>query len=164
MALNEGDLTLRSNQEQQFWEAFFTLQKARIDAFFSEVVSKEEFITSLLAVFVEGMSVKDVIQSSTEVSQKLNEYLTCDLYSAELLGVKYTSKGFAYIFNIVLTVADITDLNGHIISEFEVFLEQSDDHFSVDIERLGAVDDEFWVSMTKEVEAEASFGTIKRAT
>jgi hypothetical protein len=142
----------------EFFKEFTKLHRIRIDAFFDKVMSKDDFISHLLCVFAEGLSVGDVLSSSGEACHKLNSFLKCDLYRAELIDVGYKDGDFFYHFEIQIANEDdgieLTFYLSHDSTECKV--KDEDIMFKGD-------ESDVWKRINQMLKRESSFGTLKRS-
>lgn len=145
--------------KEEFYKEFSSLHRNRIDAFFEKEMTKDEFISKMLCVFVEGLSIKDVLSPSVEASKKISGFLECDLYGAELIDINYVNGEFTYVFEIQIFSDNDDD-------EFELtfFLSNNSQVFDVKNEEIYFNGDKskFWERMNKRVKVESTFGTLKR--
>jgi hypothetical protein len=141
----------------EFYKEFTDLHRSRIDAFFDKVMSKDDFISHLLCVFVEGLSVGDVLSSSGKACDKLNSFLKCEFYRAELIDISYVNGDFFYHFEIQVVSEDdeleLTFYLSHDSTEYKVKDE--------DITFEGNESD-VWKRFNQMLERESTFGTLKR--
>lgn len=144
--------------KKAFYKAFASLHRSRIDAFFDKVMTKDDFISYLLCVFVETLSPGDLFSLSKGACGELNSFLECDLYTAELMDVSCENGDFRYDFLIeILGDGDEIDLTfslSNTAKDYEVVHE--DIHFSGDKSK-------FWTKMNQRVAEESTFGTLKRS-
>lgn len=145
--------------KEEFYKGFASLHRSRIDAFFVKAMSKDEFISSLLCVFVEGLSISDEISSSGKACNEINSFLECELYRAELLGVSYTNGDFVYDFEIQIFNDDDVEF------ELTFFISNNSKDYEIKNEELYFSGEEsyFWAMMNQRMKAESTFGTLKRS-
>jgi hypothetical protein len=141
----------------EFYESFVKLHTNRIESFFEKVISKNDFISDLICIFTEGVSVSDPIAKSISATNKLKNYLNCDLYSSELLTVDYKNGDLKFVFEIYIKLKDE--------GNFVFYLHHFKDDYSIKNEEIESEsdDDEFWEKVTKKLNAELTFGTLKRS-
>ena len=151
-------------EETDFWDAFTQLKAARLRSFFNVVMSKDEFISSILVV-LDSESFRDAIRPSLEACEKLNAYVSGETLGSELQFVTYRDNEF--IFHFFVTLRSVTsyskmqDLYYHLTyplagTDYEVTPDtEESNHFKVS-------ESEFWKDMKTRVKIEATFGTLKR--
>ena len=140
----------------EFYKSFVKLHTNRIETFFEKEVSKNDFISDLICIFTEGLSASDPITKSISATNKLKTFLNCDLYRSELLSVSYANGDLKFSFEISIKL------------EYEEYFVFYLDHFKEDYSIKKEVDadvndNEFWIEVTKKLNAESTFGTLKRS-
>jgi hypothetical protein len=141
----------------EFYDSFVKLHTSRIETFFEKEVSKNDFISDLICIFTEGVSVSDPIAKSISTTNKLKTFLNCDLYKSELLSVSYSNGDLKFVFEIMIKLKD---------EEYFVFyVHHFKDDYSIKNEEIESEndDEEFWEKVTRKLNAELTFGTIKRS-
>lgn len=147
--------------KEAFYEIFAKLHCTRIESFFDRIMSKNDFISNLLCVFSDGFSLQDTAIHSAEACQRLNRYLECDLYSAELFDIEYIDGGFRYTFEVQIK----TEGTGDVESEFTFFISTLSGDFKIEHENcyFEIAEDMFWSLVIESANGESTLGTLKRS-
>jgi hypothetical protein len=145
--------------KDQFYKTFATLHNSRLESFFGKITTKNEFITSLLFVSVEGLPDSDLITNSNLACARLNEYFECDFYSSELISVEYFDGDFIFTFAI--------DINNNIGDEsamdFIIKIYPNDYEINDENIEFEGNEKEFWINIQGKLNTESFFGKMTRS-
>lgn len=156
---------MRTKEESAFWDDFVQLKAARLNSFFSDVMSKNEFISSLLVV-LDSEPLHEAIKPTVEACGRLNANLDGDAFGSEIQFVSYRDGDF--ILGFFVTLKDIASFSKE--PELYYHLEFPLSGVSYDVtpdidsaEHLTVSESDFWEQMKTRVKIEWSFGTLKRS-